>query len=376
MPTEVVRPTRAEINLPNLRANLRTLQRKSGKPVWCVLKADAYGHGAKVCARALERAGADGVCVALLEEGIELRNAGVTLPILVMSGYYGRSWSELLAHHLTPVLYDVGQVEALAAEVRFRRVEAVPVHLKVDTGMGRLGVSAKDLPRVAAALRKHPELRLDGLMTHFACADSDAEITRAQLERFATATAELNAHGVSPMRRHAANTAALLHHPEATLDLVRPGIGLFGVEPTPGSAPELKPVMRVQSTVIALRELAAGSTVGYGATWTAQAQTLIATIPIGYADGISRKSSNTGHVLVRGYRCPVVGIVSMDLTTIDVTHVPGVALGDEVVVLGEQTGADGVVRISAEQIASEQGTIPWEVLTSFSKRVPRFFRGA
>jgi alanine racemase len=376
VPTDVVRPTRAEISLPNLRFNLQRLQRRTKQPVWCVLKADAYGHGAKACARTLERAGAAGLCVALLEEGIELRNAGATLPILIMSGHYGRAWSELLSHQLTPVLYDPAQIAELAAEVRFRGSDPVPVHIKVDTGMGRLGVLPKDLAKVAEALVRYPEVQLDGLMTHFACADTSLQSIHEQLAKFDAVTALLRARGVVPARRHAANTAALLSCPEAHLDLVRPGIGIFGVEPVSEMAPELRPVMRVQSTVIALRDLEAGATVGYGATWTAPHSSVVATIPMGYADGITRSEANRGEVLVRGCRCPIVGAVSMDMTTIDVTHVPGAALGDEVVILGEQSGPQGVERITAGQIAAAQGTIAWEVLTGISKRVPRFYRGA
>lgn len=375
MPTDVVRPTRAEISLANLRWNLQRLQRRSRSPVWAVLKADGYGHGSKACARTLERAGASGLCVALLEEGMELRNAGVTLPVLIMGGYYGSAYREVLTHHLTPVLYDVAQIEELCKEVRYVDCESPAIHLKVDTGMGRLGVSPRDLPRVAKALRAAPELRLEGLMTHFASADTDPDSIAEQLRVFERAVQTLRREGIEAPLRHAANSAALLSCEAAHLDLVRPGIGLFGVEPAPQLAPELKPVMRVVSTVIAVRELEVGQSVGYGGSWTAARTSRIATVPIGYADGLSRASSNKGHVLVRGKRVPIVGRVSMDLTTVDVTEVPGVAVGDEVVALGSQTGVLGRDTITVAELAAVQGTIPWEVLTSVSRRVPRFYRG-
>jgi len=376
LPSDVVRPTRAEISLENLRFNLQRLQRRSQAPIWCVLKADAYGHGSKACARTLERAGAAGVCVALLEEGIELRNAGVTLPILVMGGYYGTSYDELLVHQLTPVVYDVRQINDLAAEVRYRGCPPAPIHLKVDSGMGRLGIDPRHCASVAGSLADHPEVYLEGLMTHFAGADTDLGSVGEQLRVFRQCATKLAELGVKPQVKHAANTAALLGAEDSHLDLVRPGIGIFGVEPTPGVAPELRPVMRVISTVIALRELAPGQSVGYGGTWTAQRRSLIATLPMGYADGLSRANSNRGYVLVRGRRAPVVGTVSMDLTTIDVTDLPGVVVGDEVTVLGSQQGPLGEDAITATEVAMPQGTIPWEVLTDISRRVPRFYRGA
>lgn len=375
-PSDVVRPTRAEISLENLRFNLRALQRRTAAPIWCVVKADAYGHGAKACARTLERAGAGGICVSLLEEGIELRNAGISLPILVMGGYYGRSYAELLHHHLTPVLFEPHQVVELAAEVRYRGAEPARVHIKLDTGMGRLGAGEAQLAALGAQLALAPEISVQGFMTHFACADQSVESVRDQLGTFDRMTAALAAAGVTPELRHAANSAALLRSEDAHLDLVRPGLSLFGVEPVPGLASELRAVMRVSSTLISIRELSVGQSVGYGATWRAQRKSKIATIPMGYADGLARASSNRGAVLIRGKRAPIIGAVSMDMTTVDVTDLDGVAVGDEVVVLGEQKGALGADRITATEIAQLQGTIPWEVLTSVSRRVPRFYRGA
>lgn len=375
LPSEAVRPTRAEINLANLRHNLRVMQRAAGgAEVWAVLKADGYGHGAKAVARTLERAGASGLCVALLEEGVELREAGIKSPILVMGGYYGRAWGELLRHELTPVVFDVAHVEALADEVRFSGSEPIALHVKVDTGMSRLGVLPSEIGRLGAALLHHPEVRLDGLMTHFACADSEASFIDEQLDRFDEAGRSLRKMGLSPRVRHAANSAAVLRSPRARLDMVRPGIALFGVSPQPGLSTELRPVMRVKSELVAVREIAAGTAVGYGSTWRAARKTTIATLPMGYADGLSRALSNRGHVLVRGKRAPIVGVVSMDMTMIDVTDIEGVRLGDEVVVLGSQKGVLGQDAIGSEEIATLLDTIPWEVLTSVSRRVPRFYR--
>lgn len=400
-PADAVRPTRAEINLANLRHNLRVVQRAlgdtdprvavQGPEVWGVLKADGYGHGAPAVARTLERAGMPGMCVALLEEGIELREAGIRTPILVMGGYYGpRDGLEaMLAHELVPVVYGAEQIEGIAAIVRHHggapRTGLIPapehddgrvgIHLKIDTGMGRLGVTADGLPAVLDAIARSPEVRLDGLMTHFACADAEElAATRTQLARFDALSALARARGLTPRVRHAANSAAMLRLPEARLDVVRPGIALFGVAPMDGLGVELRPVMRVRSEIVALRTLEVGDAIGYGHTWTASRKSTIATVPMGYADGLSRKLSNAGHALVRGRRAPIAGAVSMDLTMLDVTDIPGVRAGDEAVFLGPQEGPLGRDVVSAEEIAELTGTIPWEVLTCVSRRVPRFYR--
>jgi alanine racemase len=378
-PADAVRPTRADVNLAALRHNLRVIKKRaSGAQVWAVLKADAYGHGAPAVARTLERARVDGFCVALLEEAVELREAGITGPIVVMGGHYGNSHDEVVARGLIPVVHDIGQVAAFARLVRAGEVPGpVDAHLKVDTGMGRLGVTMQALPELAIQLADHPEVRIRGLMTHLACADSPGdEATDEQMIRFEEATAILGRAGVRPETRHAANSAALLRG-QARLDAVRPGIALFGVSPRIEGRPlttELKPAMRVRTEIIALRDVEKGAYVGYGATWTAPRPSRIATLPLGYADGVSRHLGNRGHVLVRGKRAPIVGAVSMDMTMVDVTCIEGASARDEVVLLGAQEGVLGRDAIDADEIAEQAGTIPWEVLTSVSRRVPRFYR--
>ena len=378
-PADAVRPTRAEVNLEALRHNLRVVRRHAGgAKVWAVLKADAYGHGAPAVARTLERARVDGFCVALLEEAVELREAGIVVPILVMGGHYGTAHDEVIERGLVPVVHDAGQIAAFARLVR-SGVAAGPidVHLKIDTGMARLGVTMKALPALAAELGDYPEVRVCGLMTHLACADAPTdEETTAQMVRFDEATALLARHGVRVSVRHAANSAALLRA-QARLDAVRPGLALFGVSPRAGDqvlAGDLKAVMRVRSEIVAVRDVEAGDAVGYGATWTAPRPSRIATLPMGYADGLSRRLGNQGHVLVRGRRAPIVGAVSMDMTMIDVTDVEGASERDEVVVLGSQEGPLGRDAIGADEIAAHADTIAWEVLTSVSRRVPRFYR--
>jgi alanine racemase len=378
-PADAVRPTRAEINLEALRHNARVVQRHAGDArVWAVLKADGYGHGAPAVARTLERAGVDGFCVALLEEGIELREAGIRTPILVMGGYYGGAHDEMLARGLVPVVYDLGQVQGFARLVRIGAVDGpIDVHLKIDTGMARLGVTMRELPKFAEALSEYPEVRVSGLMTHLACADSPTvEETRAQTLLFDEATAQLARRGVRATVRHAANSAALLRG-EALFDAVRPGLALFGVAPQAGGvalSSELRAVMRVRSEIVSLREIDVGDSVGYGALFRASRPTRIATVPLGYADGLSRHVSNRGHLLLRGKRAPIVGAVSMDMAMIDVTDIPGACIRDEVVALGAQEGPLGKDAITADEVAGHAGTIAWEVLTSISRRVPRFYR--
>jgi len=405
-PAEAARVTRAEINLAHLRHNLHELRAvlaaaaegRGRRParIWAVLKADAYGHGGTVAATALERAGVDGVCVALLEEGIELRQAGVRVPVLVMSGSHGRrrdGLEALIEHKLTPVVFDAEQVEALANAQRYMqstRASEGPldVHVKIDTGMGRLGVRPEALEPLMGSLRGRGELRVTGWMTHLACADAPEDtVTKTQLARFEGSLAEVARAGFDVSLRHAANSAAVLRWPASHYEVVRPGLALFGVHPlgaAPPSheseassaprAPRLKPVMSVRSEIVALRELPEGASLGYGHTWTAARASRIATVPIGYADGYSRALSNRGEVLVGGRRVPVVGNVSMDLTMIDVTDLPHVTVRDEVVVLGEQRGRYGSDAISAQELAERSGTISWETLTSVSRRVPRFYR--
>lgn len=400
LPTDVVRPTRAEVNLAHLRHNLHVLRHSArGVPIWAVLKADAYGHGAKAVARTLERAGVDGICVALVEEGVELREAGITVPVLVMGGYAGSAFREFIHHDLTVVVHEIGQIGDLAREVRHADSSGIDVHLKVDTGMGRLGSRREEWQRVAEAFLAHREVRLDGLMTHFANADvAEDGVFDEPLQLFEEATALFTAAGLPPRVRHAANSAALLRG-RAGFDLVRPGIALFGVDPLAGApveralppemAGKLRPVMSVHSKIVALRQLTAGDAVGYGSTWNAPRPSLVATVPMGYADGLSRALSNRGEFLVHGRRAPIVGIVSMDMTMIDVTDIPDVALGDDVVLLGAQSAKSsaskafsasstesGLAEITASDIARASGTIPWEVLTNISRRVPRFYREA
>lgn len=376
-----LRPTVAEIDLGALRRNaqsLRAMMAEGPRPpqMFAVVKADAYGHGAVEVARALTGGEVDGFCVALVEEGIALREAGVREPVLVLSSMSRDALGEAVARGLTPVIHDPSLVEALAAVAQRG---PVGVHLKVDTGLHRMGVTLDALPEVLKRLQALRGVSVEGVMTHFANADDDdPAYCDVQLAQFARARAMLAAHGLSPKMVHAANSAAALRLEHARFDMVRMGIALYGATPFPNTAPGLLPVMRLRTEVLALREVASGEPVGYGGRWRAGRRSVIATIPIGYADGFFRRLSSEAEVLVRGARARVVGNVSMDLATVDVTElarVHGVSVGDEVVLLGNQSGPAGFGVIRSEEIAERVGTIAYEVLTALSRRVPRVHRG-
>ncbi len=368
------------MNLAALRHNLRVVQKYSGgAKVWAVLKADGYGHGAPAVARTLERAGAHGFCVALLEEAIELREAGIFAPILVMGGYYPNAHAEVIHRNLIPVVYNEEHLDGFSRASRLLgSSRALPVHVKVDTGMARLGVTMDNIEGFAEKLKARGEVEVSGLMTHFGSADAEnVSDVEAQLLRFEEATLRFAEVGIRPQVRHAANSAAVFRK-EGLLDIVRPGIAFFGVSPTlPDGSPlttELQTVMRVRSEIVDLRTVHEGSAIGYGGLWRAKRPSRIATMPMGYADGLSRHLTNRGHVLVRGKRAPIVGAVSMDMSMVDVTDIEGVSMRDEVVILGGQEGVLGSDSISVDEIAKHCETIPWEVLCAISRRVPRFYR--
>lgn len=363
-----LRPTRAEVDLAAVGHNLRTVRRAAGRArVLAVVKADAYGHGVAPVAAHLQAQGVDGFGVALAEEGLELRSAGIHAEILVLNGVYGGAHGAVLEAGLTPVVYDLADVDAFRRAARGR---PYAVHVKVDTGMSRLGVPHDRLDAFLERLDRMGPVRVEGVMTHLAAADSDDDFTALQLDRFEGALRHMAARGHRPRYVHAANSAATFRHPGARFEMVRPGLALFGYRPAPDVEADLSPAMRLRTEVIALRDLSVGSPVGYNGTFRASRPTRLATVPVGYGDGLLRALSNRGEVLVRGRRCPIVGAVSMDLTVIDVTDVGGVSVADEVVLLGSQ-GRD---RITAEEIAGWAGTIPYEVLTNVSRRVPRFYK--
>ena len=368
------RPTWAEIDLGALASNFRAVKGLVGEGVgvMCVVKADAYGHGAVACARRLEGEGARWFAVALPEEGAELREAGVRAPVLCLGGFWEGQAELCVRHGLTPVIYRVDAAEALDRAARDAG-RAAEIHVKIDTGTGRLGVRRGEAAEFAARLGGFKNLRVGGLLTHFAAADEPErdEFTGEQIEHFRAAAETFRAAGHAPAVEHLSNSAATFAHAAARGSLVRPGGVLYGLwrdvlQPKDRRAP-LRPVMSLRTCVALLKRVPAGETLGYGRTFQLKRDSLIATLPAGYADGYPRALSNRGRVIVRGRFAPVVGRVSMDLTLLDVTDVPGVSLDDEVTLLGERDG----LTIPAEELAKLCDTISYEITCGVSRRVPR-----
>ncbi len=371
-----IRPTVVEIDLGAVVDNARALAALAGTTVFAVVKADAYGHGATAVARALESAGVvGGFAVSLVEEGVELRDAGVRAPVLVMGPSQRGGHAEMIGRGLTPVVSDVGDLAALAAAAGGKPTRT---HLKVDTGMSRLGVPVAAAAAVARDARTHG-IEVVGLMTHLADADIDDPgepdcATWRQLDRFGQAVLEVRAAGAPVTVRHAANSSGTMLFPSARLDLIRVGLALYGNGAWPadaGLAAPRRPVMRFVTRIAQLRALEVGARVGYGGLWTATRPTTLAVLPVGYADGLPRRVTGHGAVIIEGRRCPLVGAVSMDIAIADVTDLPGVALGDEVVLLGAGTGRFGTDVIRAAELAAWTGLTEYEVTCGVSKRVPR-----
>lgn len=373
-----IRPTRAEIDLGALVRNFATLHTAAPEvEVLAVVKADAYGHGAVLVSRALEAAGVRFLGVALIEEGRALRDAGLESDILVLGGALDGGWEEMLDRRMIPVVFRPEHLTRLEAAARARGTRA-RAHLKVDTGMGRLGVLPADLPAFLEAARACPRVELEGLCSHFANADlADAALTALQISRFQAALAQMRSLGFTPRWRHLSNSAGLLALPEARdgleMNLARPGLGLYGLVPAAWLRPPrvLEPVLSWKTGVVHVKSVPVGTPISYGSTWTAPRPSRIATLPVGYADGWSRLLSNRGTVLVRGQRAPIVGRVCMDLCMIDVTDIPGTEVGDEVVLIGRQ----GSEVQDAHQLAALQGTIAYDVLCAVGARVPRVAMG-
>ncbi len=370
-----MRQTYAEIDLSAIAANVEIACRFAGpaSKVMAVVKADAYGHGAVPVAKAAIGAGAAWLGVAMPEEAVCLRAEGIACPILVL-GPIAPEQAELVAiHRLDQCLSDVSQADALDRAAR-KHGRVLSLHLKVDTGMGRVGVRPAEARRVAEKIRAFPSLHLVGLMTHFAEAEADDHaFAHEQLARFAEACQGLAAAGIPMPIRHAANSAGLLFLPESHLDLVRPGIMLYGCHPRGRDRAEdapLRPALRLRTAISQLHDALRGESVSYGRTFIAPRDMRVATLPVGYADGVGRLLSNKGQVLIRGRRAPILGRICMDMMMADVTGVGDARVGDEAVLIGRQ----GTEAISADEVAELQGTISYEVLSRIGTRVPRVYK--
>jgi alanine racemase len=377
--TPARRPTWAEIDLNNLAANFNQIKKRVSPAarVMAVVKANAYGHGAIECSRRLANEGADWFGVALPEEGIELRDSGILQPVLCLGGFWPGQAALCVRQRLTPVVYRLDMIQSLNQAASDAGVVA-DVHVKVDTGMGRLGIRFDELGEFVAALKQFRNVRIDGLMSHLAAADDAAcqPLTHDQIHRFEEAVVVFRDHGYRPTYLHMANSAGIFGHREAWGNMVRPGGVLYGlwrdVLPLSTSDAELLPVMSLHSRISLLKWVPAGETIGYGCTFEASRRSLIATLPIGYHDGYMRGLSNRAHVIVRSMYAPVVGRVSMDLTLIDVTNVSGVELDDQVMLLGWDR-QNTELKIHAEDLARISGTLSYEVTCGVAERVPRVY---
>lgn len=390
MPT---RPCWVEICTRNLEANYRFLSGVAGSEVQllAIVKADAYGHSLHLCAPAAVRAGASWLGVTSVEEGVEARRLCPETRILIMSGSFPGQADAVMRHKLTPVVWEAWHLEELEAAARSSQTRSLPVHLEIDTGMSRQGVAPELLEPILSSFHRDSPLRLEGIMTHlFAADEADERVTTDQLKRMNDALERIQSAGLHAGTLNVGNTAALLagetEHIAALAAryemklLMRPGLALYGVVPEfdpPYDSVEpiylaqarrrLHPVLSWKSRVVSVRSIPAGAVVGYNGTFVASEPMRVALIPAGYADGIDRELGNRFSVLVRGQRAPLVGRISMDQSVLDVTEIPGVAPGDEVVLLGQQ----GSETITASDHAAATGTIPWEVFTRIGARVPR-----
>ncbi len=387
------RPVWAEVSASALVHNLHAIrdfvnpadeQRKTPRLVLSIVKGNGYGHGGPQVAKILEKAGTDWFGVTSASEGIEVRKAGIRKPILVLTSFWPGEEANLLKHNLTPVVHRCEQLAPLnrAAAKRGKR-DPFSFHLKMDTGMNRLGIAPSDVDCFAGQLAKCHNLRLGGVMTHFASSEAFApsaqgEQTREQEEHFFVALERLRALGVDPGIVHLANSAAIAARPETWADMVRPGVILYGYHPgyDPAELREeaerklpLKPVMSLRTRIINLRRIPAGIGVGYGAKFVSERRSVIGVLAAGYGDGVHRSLGNHGCVLVRGKLAPIVGIVSMDVTMIDVTDVPGLEVGEAVTIYG----VDGEHTLPANQVARGIGTVTSDLLCAVSARVPRIY---
>ncbi len=366
------RPTRIKVDLDAITHNLRAIGAHVGVPVMPIVKANAYGHGLVPVALHVQAQGAQQLGVAFVEEGIALRKAGVTVPILVLGGIFGPQVAHFIRHDLDITVSSLDKLRQVEAAAEALGRKAV-IHLKIDTGMERIGVHSYSCrPFIEAALASR-WCELKGIYSHLACADDpESSMTALQLERFLEACSHIERAGAPMPLRHLANSGGVLHFPETHLDMVRPGILSYGVLPDPASQPTIavRPALSLVSQVVYFKVVKAGHTVSYGATWAPEMDTRIVTIPIGYGDGYPRALSSRGQVLIRGQQHSLVGRVCMDQFMVDLGD--GSAWNeDEVVLIGQQ----GDRRLTVEAMAKSAGTIPYEILTGLNERIPREYHG-
>jgi alanine racemase len=368
------RPTVGEVDLGALEFNYRQIRKRI--PRWvkllAVVKADAYGHGAIPVSLKLEKLGVEYLGVAIVEEGVDLRRGGVKAPVLVLGGIFGGEVDQILRFRLTPVIFGKDSLKLLSREAERRR-KKVKIHLKVDTGMGRLGVPLSLWPRFLEEVKRFPKIEIEGILSHFSMLNAEKSYTQNQWKDFQRAVAIAQEIGISCRYLHMASSATLTAFPGYAAKLVRPGIMLYGSYPSPAfqNLIPLKPVMTLKTRIHFLKSVPPDTRISYGGTFTTKRESLIATLPVGYADGYSYHLSNRGEVLIHRKRAPVIGKVCMDFIMVDVTNIPRVKVGDEVVLMGRQ----GKEQITPDEIAEKINSVSYEVLCSIGKRVPRIYKG-
>lgn len=374
------RPTTAFIDLDAIRYNYLQLKKQlaEGVHILAVVKADAYGHGAVQAAKTLEEIGCRYFGAAILEEAIELRDAGIKSDIIILGGIYNNQVEDTVKYNLTPVVFDSETVISLnnLVPAGFKQGTAkgkIKIHVKIDTGMGRLGLLPHQIAGFFKGLKDLKNIEIEGVLTHLAEIDEDERsFSGGQMDLFLKAIDIIKGMGFDPLFKHIANSAATVNLPSTHFNLVRPGIMLYGSYPVKilKKVIDLKPVMRLTTRIIQIKKIPIGHSVSYGRQFVADRETIIATVPIGYGDGYPRHLSNKGEMLVRGARAKVAGVVCMDLTMLDVTDIKDVCEGDEVTVIGR----DGGEEIAVEEIAEKAETIPYEILCGINKRVPRKYK--
>lgn len=368
------RPAWAEINLDSVAHNVRRIGDHIGPDtrIMAVVKADGYGHGSVKIAETALTAGATSLAVAFVEEAVALRRAGIEAPILILGYTAPEQFDALIRHKLTPTIFGLETAREFS-RLALEHALILPLHLKVDTGMGRVGLLPDEAVEVASRVGRFPGLKIEGFYTHLAAAEeADKTYTGEQLLLFNRLIEKCRENGLFFPLVHAANSAAAISHPASRYNLVRLGLAMYGCYPAPeqqNSGLELLPALTLKSRVVLVKKVPAGTSISYGCTYRTEKETLVATVPIGYADGYPRLLSNKGSVIIRGNLAPVIGTICMDQIMVDVTDIPGARLNDEVILYGKQ----GAAQLSVEEAARLAGTINYEVLCSVDKRVPRYY---
>ncbi|MFA5779890.1 MAG: alanine racemase [Elusimicrobiota bacterium] len=365
---KILRPTRAEINLENIKFNVGIIKKFVGRyvDILAVVKADAYGHGAVQVAQTLEKSAVKIFGVATIEEGIELRLAGIKKDILILGSTYPfENFSEVIKHNLTPTIASISGLEFFNKFAKYKN-KKLPFHLKIDTGMARLGISPKTFVSLIEKIKNLKNIYIDGIYSHLACAAENENFTEKQIREFEKLSRKIPARFV-----HIAASAAIIRYKSSHFNLVRPGLLIYGLKPfeNSDSAIRVQPAISLKTKIVYLKTVPKNTSISYCRTFITKRISKIATIPIGYADGFLRCNSNNAKVLIHGKKASVVGRVCMDMTMIDVTGIKNVIVGDEVVIVGSQ----GKEKISAENVAKRCNTINYEIVTSISKRVPRAY---